>query len=290
MGPGAVHVDRFGHGGPPIVLLHGFGTSTFLWRAVGPALVHAGYTAFAIDLLGHGESDRPLDADFGVAAQSEYVDRAMTALRVSRAVVVGVDVGGAVALRLAATRPERVARLVLVNSGGGAELPGEDIRSLQRNTARFALRVSRGVLGAAPLLIPLLEGSVAEPTHMPQRLLARYLAPFAGGDGVRHLLALARAIRDDEEEIDLASVATPTLVVWGDADRWLDERTPERLVAALPDARIERVAGVGRLVPEEAPERLVEHIIAAAKRREPAGVVQVPPARDPDAVLEANFD
>lgn len=285
-----MHVDRYGHGGAPVLLLHGFGTSSFLWRAVGPALAHSGYTAFAIDLFGHGESDRPLDADFGIAAQAEYVDRAMTALRVSRAVVVGVDLGGVVALRLAATRADRVARLVLVNSGGFEDLPGDDIRSLQRNTARFAMRVSRGVLGAAPLLIPLLEGSVADPAHMPQRLLARYLAPFVGSDGVRHLLALARAIHDDADEIDLATVATPTLVVWGDADRWLDERTPERLVAALPDARLERVEGVGRLVPEEAPDRLVQYIVAAAKRREPAEVVQTPAAVQTGAVPEAEFD
>lgn len=286
-----MHVDRYGHGGPPVVLLHGFGTSSFLWRAIGPALAQAGYTAFAIDLFGHGESDRPLDADFGIAAQAEYVDRAMTALRVSRAVVTGVDLGGVVALRLAATRSERVARLVLVNSGGFEDLPGDDIKALQRNTARFAMRVSRGVLGVAPLLIPLLEGSVADPARMPQRLLARYLAPFVGGDGVRHLLALARAIRvDDEEEIELATIATPTLVVWGDADRWLDERTPERLVAALPDARLERIEGVGRLVPEEAPDRLVQLIIAAAKRREPAEVFSPPSAPQTNAVTEGEID
>lgn len=273
------------------MLLHGFGTSSFLWRAVGPGLAQAGYTAFAIDLFGHGESDRPLDADFGIAAQAEYVDRAMTALRVSRAVVAGVDLGGVVALHLAATRAERVARLVLVNSGGFEDLPGDDIKALQRNTARFAMRVSRGVLGAAPLLIPLLEASVADPAHMPQRLLARYLAPFVGGDGVRHLLALARAIRDDaEDEIELATIATPALVVWGDADRWLDERTPERLVAALPDARLERMEGVGRLVPEEAPDRLVQLIIAAAKRREPAEVVSPPSTPQTNAVLEGKVD
>ena len=67
-GPGAVHVERYGHGGTPIVLLHGFGTCTFLWRYVAPLLAEAGHTAYAIDLVGYGESDRPPDADLGIAA------------------------------------------------------------------------------------------------------------------------------------------------------------------------------------------------------------------------------
>jgi len=76
-----MHVERYGHGGAPILLVHGFATCSFLWREVGPTLAIAGRTAFAIDLFGYGESDRPFDAQFGIAAQSEYLDRALTALR-----------------------------------------------------------------------------------------------------------------------------------------------------------------------------------------------------------------
>src|SRR5688572_12727238 len=77
VGPGAVHVERYGHGGPGIVLLHGFGTSSFVWRAIAPRLALAKHTAFAIDMLGYGESDRPFGEDFGIAAQAEHLDRAM---------------------------------------------------------------------------------------------------------------------------------------------------------------------------------------------------------------------
>ena len=68
-GPGALHVERYGHGGEAVVLLHGFGTSSFLWRGVAPLLARAGHTAFAVDLMGYGEADRPLDGDFSIAAQ-----------------------------------------------------------------------------------------------------------------------------------------------------------------------------------------------------------------------------
>ena len=269
VGPGAMHVERFGHGGTAVILIHGFGTSSFLWRNVAPAITDAGHTAYAIDLFGHGESDRPVDADFGIAAQAEYLDAAMTALRVARGLVVGVDIGGDVALRLAATRPERVEKLVLVNTPAFDEIPARDVTQMQRSTAKFAFRTTRGVLGAAPLIEGVLKGSVADPeTRMPVKLIARYLAPFAGQDGVNHLLALASSITaDDLDDVDLQTIHVPALIVWGEEDQWVDRKMADRLVNALPDGRLVRLPGIGRLVPEENPEQMSSLVLDFMKRR-----------------------
>jgi pimeloyl-ACP methyl ester carboxylesterase len=269
VGPGAMHVERYGHGGIAFVLLHGFATSSFLWRHVAPELAEAGHTAFALDLFGYGESDRPFDADYGVAAQAEYVDSAMTALRVSRGVLVGVDLGGTIGLRLAATRRERVEKLVVINPPILDELPGRDIETMQRSTARFAFRLTRGVLGAAPLLRRILEEGVADQQHMPPELIARYIAPFAGQDGPNHLLRLGRSVREDDlTEEELQSVQVPTLVVWADQDRSISPKLPERLVNIVPSARLMRMHGSGRLVPEESPEQLCESVLNFARSRE----------------------
>lgn len=269
VGPGAMHVERYGHGGTAVILIHGFGTSSFLWRNVAPAITDAGHTAYAVDLFGHGESDRPLDADFGIAAQAEYLDAAMTALRVARGIVVGVDIGGNVALRLAATRPERVEKLVLINTPAFDEIPARDISQMQRSTAKFAFRTTRGTLGAAPLIEGVLKGSVADPdTHMPVKLLARYLAPFAGRDGVNHLLALASSITDEDmEDIDLGTIHVPVLVIWGEKDGWVDPKMGDRLVNALPDGRLVRLPGVARLIPEENPDQVSDLLLEFMKRR-----------------------
>jgi len=256
-----MHVERYGHGGAPVVLIHGFGTCSFLWRNVGPALALTQHTAYGVDLLGYGESDRPFDADFGLAAQADYLERALTALRVARAAIVGVDLGAAIALRLAALRPDRVARLVLINPIGGEDIPGGDIRTMQRNTARFAVRVSRGLFGAAALLTPILTQSVADPARMPPMLIGRYLAPFIGQEGVTHLLALARAVRPtDLEDLDLTQVRAHTLIVRGEKDVWVDADVAGKLRADIADCRVVSFPETARLVPEEAPEELASVI------------------------------
>jgi pimeloyl-ACP methyl ester carboxylesterase len=239
------------------VLLHGFGTSSFLWRAVAADIAEARHTAIALDLLGYGESDQPLDTNFGIAAQAEYVERVLVALRIPQAAVVGIDLGGAVAMRLAVTHDSRVSHLILVNSLTAESTPAADVRALQRNTARFVLRAATGILGVAPLLTPVLERSVGDRAHMPWRLVARYLAPYVGQDGVRHLLALAASVTaDDLEDADPAAIRVPTLIVRGESDEWLGEGVAERLSAAIPDSQLLRLPGVGRLIPEESPEQL----------------------------------
>ena len=268
VGPGAMHVERYGHGGAAVLLLHGFGTCNFLWRAVAPEITEAGHTAYAIDLFGHGQSDRPPDADFGIAEQAEYLDAAMTAMRISRGVIVGVDIGGDVAMRLAATRADRVEKLVLINTPAFDDLPAKDITRMQRRTAKFAFRLSRGVMGAAPLLEGVLKGSVADPEKMPMKLIARYLAPFVGPDGANHLLTLGSSISNsDIDEDDMKEIHAPTLIIWGEEDRWCDSKLPDRLAATIPDARLVKLPGVGRLVPEESPEELSKLILDFIRKR-----------------------
>ncbi len=257
-----MHVERYGHGGAPVVLLHGFGTSSFVWRNIAPEIALANRTAFAIDLFGYGESDRPFDADFSIAAQAELVDRALTALRLPKATVVGLDLGGAVALRLAAGRPERVERLFLVNPIALDEVPAGDITTLQRNTARFAFRVSSGILGVAPILGELLRRSVADETHMPDKLVARYLAPYVGEEGLNHLLLLARSVDDEDmEDINLRSLPQPCLILWGDQDPWITPKFADRLADTIPGSRVIHLPGVGRLVPEESPDSLLSVLL-----------------------------
>lgn len=262
VGPGALHVERYGYGGEPVILLHGFATCAFLWRHVGPRLAISGCSAFALDLLGYGESDRPQEAAYGIADQTEYVAHAMTALRVAKAAVVGIDLGALVALRLAAMRPERVAALAMIGPNWVTDVPGADVRGLQNEAAKLALRAAAGTFASQPLITRVLNASVATPDAMPARLAARYFAPYVGPDGSDQLLTLSQSLsEDDTANIDLTSVTTPTLVLRGTLDHWCDFSTIERFAAELPHARALEIRAAGRLVPEEAPRALSKELL-----------------------------
>ena len=256
-GPGSLHVERYGLGGPPVVLLPAFGTSSFLWRGIAPALAESRFAVYAVDPMGYGESDRPFDGDYSVVAQADYLRSALGSLRLDRAAIVGVEVGAGIALRLAITAPEMVSTLVLVSPVAFEAWPGTDVRRLQNATARHAVRLARGILGAAVLLEPLLRQGVASPERMPPRLVARYLAPYTGTDGAVHLLDLARALHtEDLEDLDLLRVRARTVIVRGEADRTLPSSIAARLHAGIPGSTLISLRGAARLVPEDAPETL----------------------------------
>lgn len=264
-GDGALHVTRAGRAGRPIVLVHGFGTGAFLWRHVAVRLAAAGEVALAPDLLGYGESDRPADSAYGIVEQSRVLDTALTALRVVRAIVVGIDVGALVATDLAARFPARVARLVLISPSDPDLLPPPEIRALQRSAARLAVRLDPGLFGALAVLEPFLADAVADPARMPRRLAARYAAPYVGREGMQHLLLLARALETEPDEpLALERVRAPVTVVRGSSDRRCTAEGAEQIAQRFAQADLATIDGVGRLVPEEAPGPLAALLLELA--------------------------
>lgn len=261
-------MERYGHAERTVVLLHGFATSSFVWRALAPALVRERWAACAIDLLGHGESDRPPNTDFGVAAQVRCIDEALSALRLARATVIGLEFGGLVALALAVLRPDRVERLVLISPMVPDGPPLEQVVAMRRFTGRYALRLSRDVVGAAELLRPYLRALLHDPSHMPEGLVARYVAPFVGRDGAQHLLTLARSLDTDRTGVVARAVKQPTLVLLGEEQPVVRGAPVELFVGALPRATMRRLPHVSHLAPEESPS-VVAQLITAFLRGEP---------------------
>lgn len=243
------------------MLLHGFGTCTFLWRRLAPALAMAGYTAIAVDLLGHGESDRPADTAYSPEAQAEYLARAIAALRLPALTLIGQDIGALVGLLLATRHGVRIESLVLLSPSDPDDLPGVEIRTLQRSSARMVLSANT-LFGAQPVLDALLRAAVVHPEHMPDLLVARYLAPFVGPDGVAQLLQRASAIElSAEGRARLGTVAVPVLVIEGEGDGPRPSLSwPTMLPAAA--VTVDRPAGVGRLIAEDAPQLLESRVMA----------------------------
>jgi pimeloyl-ACP methyl ester carboxylesterase len=252
VGPGALHALRYGHGGPTVLLIHGFTTSTPLWLSVAPLLLAQGCQVLVPDLLGFGESDRPVGGPYNIGAQARYLDRALALLRVHAVVAVGQDVGGLVAARLAAIRPERVSAIVQCSPPPDGGAGGPEIDGVQDQTGPALLDISSRPLGVVDLLRPVLRSAVSDVATMPDRLIARFSAPYTGGQGARHLLDLARSVTEDSTEapVQLRSDVTPFRVTGED----------DPLVATPAAPRV-RLQGATRLLPLEQPAALAELIL-----------------------------
>ncbi len=104
--------------GPTVLLVHGLGTSMATWRQNVDPLVAAGYRVLALDLPGHGDSDKPRDLSYDPVAGAELLHRFLRSQDVQQASVVGSSAGGLVVSLFALAYPERVEKMVLVASGG----------------------------------------------------------------------------------------------------------------------------------------------------------------------------
>jgi pimeloyl-ACP methyl ester carboxylesterase len=248
--------------GPPVVLVHGWGIHSYLWRKNLPALIAAGHRVVALDLPGHGGSSLPAPGECTLAALTAHLRAVLDALALPRVALVAQSMGGRIALELARVDPARVSRVVLFGSVG---------------------------LGESPPVAPL-AGRVPLPQGLPAGLLlrrwmvhvAKYFAygtrgQFTEADVDAYWQAAQRpgviaALWQVLGEFDwrvlpaeaLAAVRVPVLVCFGTRDRTVSPRGVDARVAHLPQGEMHWVRDAGHVVCEECPDevnpRLVEFL------------------------------
>lgn len=258
---GVVYGVRRGRGDNlPIVGIHGFGGDKETWLMMA-ALLPRRRGAVLIDLPGHGRSADVGEHRASVRHHAEAVLRVLDRERIARAVLCGNSMGGGVALRIAASWPERVAGLVLVASVG---------RDVHDGGAREWAR------GDNPLIPRLADvdrfmALVLERPPPVGRAVIRYVIT----QRARRADALTRLFRgfiESDGELgvprDLASIAAPALVIHGEQDRIISKRVAEDLVAGLPRGELIVMRGVGHAPQLEAPRHTARIVERFAERIE----------------------
>jgi pimeloyl-ACP methyl ester carboxylesterase len=235
--------------GEPIVLLHGFPTSSHLWSNVVP-LLPPGHRVVVLDLLGFGRSDPPRSAALDIGAHADRIVAVLDALGISFACLVGHDVGGGIAQSIAVRHPHRVSRLGLVNSVAFDVWPSREVK-LARATLPLTRHLPPSWI-ASLMRRDLLRGyQDAEQRALDIDL---FLRPF-GDDGgretlVRHLAALRCA---DTEALAprLREIIAPTAIVWGERDPFLPVTLAHRLHSVIPGSTLDVIPDARHFVPLE---------------------------------------
>lgn len=249
-----LHVEVEGDG-EPVLLLHGWPDSSFLWRHQMPALAAAGFRAIAPDLRGFGRSDKPQDVEaYTFSNLMSDVVGIMDGLGVERAHLVGHDWGAALAWQLAIDLPERVDRLVVLSVPHPAVPRGLD----QLEKAWYQLFFMFQEVAEAwlrhddwDLFRKLMRGNGD---------MDRYLTDLARPGALRASLNWYRANlapRPPGRPREYPPVTAPTLAIWSSGDHYLvEDRVIESERHVAGPWRYVRLEGVSHWIPLDAPERL----------------------------------
>jgi haloalkane dehalogenase len=247
--------------GDPVLLLHGEPTWSYLYRKVIAGLEGAA-RAVAPDYFGFGRSDKPVDREwYTYDAHYASIERFVEELDLARLTVVVHDWGGPIGLRLATSRPERVERLVILNTGLYAGRPpsGEWLRFRD-----FVRRVGTDLRPGQLIRITCT-------TELPDEVVAAYDAPFPVPEAKTGIVMFPELVPTQPGHPSAAPMldvrealrrwTKPALVVFSDSDPIFSPRVGERFAELIPGAeRAETLAGAGHFLQEDAGEALGERI------------------------------
>jgi pimeloyl-ACP methyl ester carboxylesterase len=269
---GTIHYRDSGEG-PPVVFLHGLLVDGALWRKVTPLLDGAA-RSIAPDLpLGSHRAAMNAGAEMTPAGVARLVGDFLEALDVRDVTLVGNDTGGAISQLVVLDHGERIGRLVLTNCDCFEVFPPKEfVPMIKAASVPGALYAAiQPMRAAAARRTPMAYGALAH--NIPDDVTAAWVKPFLDDAGVRRNTAAFMRAVDKSITLDAAarlpSLKIPSLVVWGQDDRFFSPELGRRLAAVLPNARLEPITGARTFVPEDAPEALADLIRAFAREAAP---------------------
>jgi len=248
--------------GDPVLLLHGEPTWAYLYRKMIPPL---GGVARVIvpDYLGFGRSDKPtLIADYSFDFHYRSVERLAEELDLRETTVVVQDWGGPIGLRLAVEQPERVARLVILNTGIGAG------RAPSPEWLRFREFIRR----VGTELVPGQLIKITCVSELDDDVVDAYNAPFPTPESKAGVLAFPELVPTELDHPSAAKMLEvraglerwekPALVLFSDSDPVFSPEAAERMAERIPGAGpAEIISGAGHFLQEEKGEEIAERII-----------------------------
>jgi pimeloyl-ACP methyl ester carboxylesterase len=237
--------------GPPVLLLHGLACGRRMWTHQIRALKER-FRVIAYDQRGHGETDAPAVAtSYSASHLARDLVGVLDAFKIERAAVVGFSLGGGPALALAASKPERVSRLVLADVGAGADDPVK-IEAMARRWGDLIRRGDTDELVCEMLRSELFKWYARRNTRRRDHMAALIRATPI--DGLRFTLSEVLAKRKSLFRAAgvLRSVRVPTLVIVGEYD-YVCSKASRLLAATIPDASLKVIPQSGHMLPLEQP-------------------------------------
>ncbi|MDQ5822230.1 MAG: haloalkane dehalogenase [Actinomycetota bacterium] len=249
--------------GRPVLLLHGEPTWSYLYRKVIPPLRRVGRVV-APDYLGFGRSDKPVARDwYTFDRHVESIERLIDELDLRDATVVVQDWGGPIGCRVAVSRPDRVSRLVILNTGlYSGRPPSDEWLRFREFVRRVGTELRPGQLVRVTCV-----------TELPDEVVAAYDAPYPTPESLTGPVMFPELVPTEPEHPSAAAMLKVreamsrwegrALVFFSDSDPIFSPRVAERIAELLPNAELQPpVEGAGHFLQEDKGQEVGERIAA----------------------------
>jgi pimeloyl-ACP methyl ester carboxylesterase len=247
--------------GRPLVLVHGLAGRAENWLALVPEFTRNGYKVYALDLLGYGRSQQP-DVDYSIALQTDILRQFLDSQKLTQVDMAGWSMGGWISLKFAAEHPERVHRLILMDSAG-LLFDGKNASALRPKT-EAELAHMWDVLTPHPQPVP---GFVARDI----------LRNFAINDWVVGRALVSMRAGKDLMDGKMQTVTMPVLIIWGKQDVLTPLFIGEKMHAAMPQSQLDIYDDTGHLAPTDRAGQVSKSVVGFLKADPPmaAGVKEI---------------
>ena len=252
-----IHYQEKGTG-TPLVLIHGYTSSTYTWKDVFEPLSEK-YRVIAVDLKGFGFSEKP-DGDYSRRAQGEIVSGLLDYLKIEKAWLAGNSMGGETALNVALYHPEKVSGLILIDSAG-VKIPGKEtlapwylqVPLLGRILTALALTSDRLVREG-------LRKSFYNDAKVTDERVNYYYQPLKTRNGQRAAMLARTQWNLFPVEDELSKINAPTLILMGAEDELIPLEAGKKMNEKIQNSKLVVFENCGHLPQEEMPERVLGDI------------------------------
>lgn len=242
---------------PPILLIHGFASSTYTFRRIIPFLQKE-YSIISVDLPGFGRSEKSTSFVYSFQNYAKLMLECIQLFGYPNIHIVAHSMGGQIALNMALFAPEKMNKLILLCSSGYLK-PAKKTLILSSYIPYFEKFVSYYIRRKDVRYY--LRNVFFDQTLINDELIQEFGKPMDEKDFYKALVRLLRHREGDLRPQQLQDIHVPTLLIWGKEDRVVPVEVGHRLVSDLPDAQLITYEKTGHLITEERPELVFKNIL-----------------------------
>ncbi len=251
-----IYYENYGKG-TPIILIHGHGESTYIWRYMVESLSKI-FCVYSMDLIGFGYSDKPLNSDYSIRGMSKLVIDFMDELQIKEAILVCHSFAGKIGISTIINNPKRIIGLVLLGCAIGKFKIWKSFQILQNK------KLGKGIIKRfnEKIATATLKRLHDDSYEITKRDICEFLR-IKENEGAIHAFQsyFIQFMKENNYIENLEKITIPTLVIWGENDKFISINHGEFITENIKKAKLEIIEKCGHSISEDQPEKVSSLIV-----------------------------